>query len=732
MRSSETSPRHIATQAITGAAAAVRRARDKLNAAGEQQGWEAQVGFPSTTYYLPVAYSLLGTRVRTLQEADQVLRRAEQLLPSPPQPKVWLPYLGSTLDAGIATLLAYEIEEACKYLIGPHPVDGIWLGAAEDVIIRQRGIEFVDGTAPGFAAVVGAAPDAATAVRIARSLQEKNLYVFMAGHVDGVSFAEQLASEGVQLGWDTRLIPFGKETSAAIYALGFANRVALSFGGVEAGNATRNLLYNKERTFAFVMALGHVNQDKYAAAAGAINYGFPTIADTDIPEILPTGVCTYEHVVANVPHDQIVERCLEVRGCKVQISKVPVPVHYGPAFEGERIRKGEFHVEFGGKRATGFEFLSMRDLSEVADGRIEVNGPRISEVPAGASLPICMWVEVAGRKMQRDFEPILERQIHHQLNGASGLWHMGQRGLIWMRISKEAYKQGFELRHIGEIIRSRLLADFPAIVDKVQVTIHTQEQQLPELLQQARTVWVERNQRLADMTDESVEVFYSCLLCQSFAPNHVCIITPERLGLCGAYNWLDGKAAYEIDSTGPNQPVRKGECLDPVRGQWQDVNEYVYLRSNRTLERFCAYSIMVDPMTSCGCFECIVALVPECNGVMIVDREFDGMTPCGMTFTTLAGMIGGGVQTPGFIGIGKSYVASAKFIRAEGGISRLVWMPSRLREELRPQLVERLKAESQPQLLDLIADETVTADPMELLAHCERVGHPALGMDPLM
>ena len=98
------------------------------------------------------------------------------------------------------------------------------------------------------------------------------------------------------------------------------------------------------------------------------------------------------------------------------------------------------------------------------------------------------------------------------------------------------------------------------------MTLVTDAEEVQKRLAVARKTYDERNRRLESMTDESVDTFYSCLLCQSFAPNHVCVITPERLGLCGAYNWLDGKAAYEIDETGPNQPIQKGECLDPVRG----------------------------------------------------------------------------------------------------------------------------------------------------------------------
>ncbi len=248
-------------------------------------------------------------------------------------------------------------------------------------------------------------------MRIARELQEKNLYVFIAGNTNGVSFAEQLDEAGVQTGWETRLVPFGKDISAAIYALGFANRAALSFGNIQPGDYERNLKYNKNRIFAFVMALGEVSEEKYAAAAGAISYGFPTIADTDIPQILPTGICTYEHVVSSVPIDHIVEKCLEVRGCKIKVTKVPIPVAYGAAFEGERIRKKQTYLEFGGSRSQAFEYVTTRELNEIENGKITVVGPDIDSVTPGAALPLGIWVEVAGRKMQADFEPILERQI---------------------------------------------------------------------------------------------------------------------------------------------------------------------------------------------------------------------------------------------------------------------------------------------------------------------------------
>ncbi len=718
----------IASSAIQGAHQIVRQAEEAAAKAIAAKGLECPVSFPNTAYSLPVIYSMLGRKVDRLADMQPALDECRKLLPPVPSSEVWLPYLGPALDAGMATLFAFELIEACKYLIGPSPVNGLWLGAADDVIIRERGIEFVDGSAPGFAAVVGAAPDKQIAVRIARELQEKNLYVFMAGHTHGVTFAQQLAEAGVELGWDTRLVPYGREISAAIYALGFASRVALSFGGVQPGDYARNLRYNKERVFAFVMALGEVDEEKYAAAAGAISYGFPTIADTDIPQILPTGICTYEHVVSSVPHERIVEKSLEVRGCKVKITKVPIPVAYGPAFEGERIRKEQMYVEFGGNRTPAFEFVTLRDLKEVEDGKVTVVGPEIDDVAEGSALPLATWVEVAGRKMQPDFEPILERQIHHLINGGEGVWHMGQRDVVWIRISQAAKERGFKIRHLGEILHAKLLADYPAIVDKVQVTLYTDRQEVETRIAGARHIYRERNLRLESLTDENVDTFYSCTLCQSFAPNHVCVITPERLGLCGAYNWLDGKAAYEIDPTGPNKPLAKGECVDPVRGQWPGINDFVYIHSKQTIKSFSAYSILDHPMTSCGCFEAIVAVMPELNGVMIVNREYTGDTPTGMKFSTLAGVIGGGVQTPGFIGVGKAYITSRKFISAEGGQRRIVWMPRELKETLREDLEKVGERLGIANFMELIADESVGVDSASIRAFLEKAGHPALTM----
>jgi acetyl-CoA synthase len=727
--------RIIATAAIRGAHACVERAESMLRDATEHHGRDAAVGFENTAYALPVILALTGTRVERVGDLDGALETARAWLPQVPTGELWLPYLGDTLDAGAATLVAQETVEALKPLLGTPLKNGFWLGPTSDAILREQGIKLVDGRMPGFAACVGALPDDATAEQLARDLQERNILVFMGACTNGDSMAAQLDRSGVDMNWETFLVPYGPDTSSIIHALGFACRAAMTFGGLRPGGvreAREILLYNQRRVFAFVLALGEVDDEKYATAAGAINFGFPILADTDIPQILPSGICTYEHVVSNVGHREMAARAVEVRGVKIHTVDIPIPVRHGPAFEGERVRKEDLAIEFGGKYTRAFEYLVSRPMEKVQDGLIRVVGPEIGDVPEAAQLPLAIFVEVAGRRLQPDFEAILERHIHSFLSEPMGVMHLGQRDSVWLRISKKTRDAGFTIAHLGTVLVHKLKNDFPAIVDKVKVTLFTESEPVDALYPEAAAAYQQRDQRVGSLTDESVDIFYSCALCQSYAPNHLCIITPERLGLCGAYNWLDGKAAYEINPHGGNQPVRKGEVVDPVLGQWKGVNEYVSRYSSGAFTEFSAYSMMQSPMTSCGCFECVACVLPGTGGIMIVDRDYQGMTPVGMSFSSLAEITGGGQQTPGFVGIGTLYVLSKKFISADGGLQRLVWTTRHIKERLGERLKQRCEEIGQPDLFGKIADETVCTELEPLIEHLAAVEHPALALGDMM
>jgi acetyl-CoA synthase len=734
--------RLVAFAAIQGGYNIVSKVEGKLERALQTFNADTKVGFPNTAYFLPVIYSLTGIKIETLEDMKKPLQFARKLLPPHVKGSNHLPYLGPLLDAGMAALFAFEIEEALRYLNDPdfylptEEVDleagKIWLGAADDTVMRKRGVEFVDGSAPGFAAIVGSAPTPEIAKDIVEEYQRRSLYIFCAANQNGTTVIEQLIEADVQVGWNTRIVPFGPDISSAIFALGFANRAAMAFGGVQPGDHNKILMYNKERIFAFVNALGDVNAEWAAAAAGCVNWGFPTIADTDIPEILPTGICTYEHVVANVPHDEMVQKSVEVRGLKTTVSTIEIPCAFGPAFEGERVRGADLYTQSGGGKTQCTEYLKMAEMNEIEDGKVTVIGPDIPDMKEGDTFPMAIYMRVAGREFQEDFEPILERQTHHLINYIQGVMHMGQRDIAWVRVSKAAVDKGFTLKDIGVVLHAKFHQDFGKILDKVEVTIYTKKEEVDKITAEAKSAYTHRDERVETMADEDVEIFYSCTLCQSFAPTHVCTVSPERTGLCGAYNWMDCKASYEINPTGPNQPIEKGEVLDPVMGTFAGVNEFIKKASRGAIESYNFYSMVNDPMTTCGCCEAIAAMLPACNGVMTVNREYAGETPCGMKFTTLAGVMGGGASSPGFVGHSKFNITQKKFIVGDGGLLRMVWMPKILKDEIKDRLDKRGAELGVENFSEMIADETVGTTEEEIMPFLQEKGHPALKMDPLV
>ncbi len=715
-----------------GTAAIISATNNAIEKAARDFGLDQKINFPETNYYLPFIFSMFKLEVKTLRDCQIALKGAQDLDAGKESlNNLRLGLLGGLLDKGIAALICEEILAAINYLEKKHP-SGAGAGFLPDTLLRSLGLQLVDGRIAGIAVILGPAKDDASAEKLVRDFQSRSIVCLLAGNIEGKTFAKQLENRRVEMGLDNYVVSLGDDYLSAIYAVNFAIRAPLMYGGYKGGQWKEILNYTKEKVPAFVVLLSHVDEILVATGLGALSLGFPIITDLEVPQIGKIDTTLYEALVTEKDYLKFAGKCIETRGLKVRVSNIDIPVAYAAAFEGERVRKEQLYVEFGGKNGQSFEYLCSKDNSLVDDGAIELIGPDIDKVGSGnKTMPLAIIVEVSGRRMQKDFEPILERQIHRFINYAMGIMHIGQRDMNWIRISNDAFNKGFRLKHIGVIIHAMLHQEYSAIVDKVSVKIYTIKDDVNRLLPGVKKIFDERDQRISGMTDESVDTFYSCLLCQSFAPNHVCIITPERLGLCGAYSWLDGKASYEITPTGPNQPVKKGELLDERLGQWKNVNEFIYTKSNKTIDKVSMYSLMDAPQSSCGCFECIMAIIPEVNGVMVVNRDFIGMTPCGMNFTTLAGSVGGGAQTPGFLGIGKLYIASKKFISADGGLKRLVWMPKELKDLLADRLKKRAIEIGEPDLLDKIADQTIAVTSEELISYLQKVKHPALSMNPL-
>lgn len=706
--------------AITGGISAVGYADILLNKALRKHGSEKEIGYPDTGYELPCFFGWTKIPVRKLGDLPPLLGEVRAKIRHEPTYE-------NALTAGEATMWAAEIVEAIRYIDNETPYaeeappgTQEYCGFVGDPVLRNLGIAFVDDTIPGCMVFVGKARDPEALAKIIRDCQNKGMLIMATYDI-----IRQLEDKNISMGTDIMLYPLGEFTQV-IHGLSFAIRAALTFGGVQRGDREGLYNYLRRRPKVVVIQLGPLDHVKVAAEFAVLFNGSPTITDQDVEEI------PGKYVVQK-DYDQIVSTAIEIRDMQIKLGAIELPVAYGPAFEGETVRRPDTYVEAGGPSKTKvFELVRMRDADDVEDGKITFIGKDVDEMEEGSSTHLGILVEVYGKKMQEDYESVLERRIHQFINFAEGGWHTGQRNLIWIRLSKTGVQNGLRFKHFGDILYAKLHDEFGALLSRIQVTIMTDLEEIEKHLPEAMDSYASRDKRVAGLLDEKVEQFYTCTLCQSFAPNHVCIVSPERLGLCGAINWLDAKASNEITPTGPNQPVVKGDVIDEKKGQWTGVNVAVHEHSHGKLEVFNLYTMMEFPMTSCGCFECIVGIVPEANGVMVVNREHSGLTPLGMKFSTLAGTVGGGQQTPGFIGVGRYYLVSKKFISADGGFHRIVWMPKQLKEEMMDRLKARAEELGTPDFVDKIADETVTTDPSELVDFLKKVDHPALKLPPMM
>ena len=682
-----------------------------------QHGADKAVEFPHTAYCLPCYYAVTGVKVKTLGEMKEALGVIKSLMTREHQ-------LDDALMSGVATALCAEFIEVLKYLDGAEPYSEPYYGHLPDSIIRELGVPLVTGDIPGVAVIIGLAPTAQEGVDLVKSYQAQGILVTLVGGI--IDQAQEL---GLKMGYNVRIVPLGKDITSVIHVVSVALRAALIFGNVTPGDAAALIKYTSERVPAFVNAFKPIDDVILAAGAGAIKLGFPVISNEDenITEV-PGALIACPNVA------DFNKVSLEARNIKIKITNIDIPVAFASAFEGEIIRRKDMQVEFDGSRVDCAELVQTRSMDEVEDHKITVVGPDVDEMELGSKNPIAYVVEVAGKRMQPDFEPVIERKFHNYINCIEGVYHTGQRDMQRIRIGKEAYNAGFRIRHIGEVLYTQVKNEFEAVVDKCQVTVYTDPAECTRIRHEvAIPVFDKRDARLENLTDETVDVYYSCILCQAFSPSHVCVVTPERLGLCGAVSWLDAKATNELDPNGPCQIITKERPIDENLGSYEDVDEAVQKFSQGALEHVTLYSIMQDPMTSCGCFECICGIEPFSNGVVIANREYAGMTPLGMTFSEMASMTGGGVQTPGFMGHGKHFISSKKFMKAEGGIERIVWMPKELKETVAERLNKTAKElYGIDNFTDMIGDETNTTDPEELVAFLTEHNHPALSMDPMM
>ena len=694
----------LLSMAADGSNAIVDMAKGLVDDAMATHGADAELVYPETGYGLPAIFAWKGIENLTLEKAKEFL----DSLPTAGESSV-----EDGMVAGENAMYAADIIEAIAYL------NGKGNGFIPDRVLRALGLPLVDDTIPGAAVFLGGHVSGEDVSAMIRSVQGKGMVAIASG-----DYPALIQRQGIEMGLDRMLYPVGMFTGT-VHALNFAVRAALTFGNVAGGDAERLSDYLKKRPKVFVIQTGPLCALDAAFAFAALKHSACIVTDQNLPEIPGAVKVCKDHLSS-------IQTGIEERGIVINVEPIELPVPYGPSFEGELIRKPDTYVEAGGTRSTAFEVLLSKDEDSIEDGSIKMIGKEIDDFEAGSIIPLAMIVEVYGKDMHDDLEPVIERRFHSSINFAQGVWHAGQRDSDWVRISNKAKEAGFKLADLGKILVHKVKEEFGGIATRVQATIITDESEIQRRMPEAKEAYDRRDERMKGLKDDLVDDFYTCTMCQSFAPAHICIVSPERIGLCGAINWLDAKAGHEISPNGPNQPLKKEDAIDIDKGEFRGINDMISSASHGDIERICMYSLMDAPMTSCGCFEVIAAMTVDMQAVVLVDRDFPGMTPVGMKFSTLAGSIGGGRQTPGFMGIGRKYITSEKFISAEGGIARIAWMPKHLKDLIKEQFQRRCEDIGMPDLWNKIADETITDDAEGIMAWMAQVEHPALTMDPLL
>lgn len=568
-----------------------------------------------------------------------------------------------------------------------------------DSFVDGCGADLIDGTVPGIALFLGE-PDE-TSVDEIRYCSDRNLRIILAGKYS-------------ELDIDGEFLRLGGNRSLEVN--GFLARTVIRYGNVEPGDRVSVAKYLKKRPKLITVHTGTLTVSDVLTVFSAAAAGSYAVVNSVFPEIPRFSERRSEGLVSKA----MAERGITLRtGGKIRS---------GSSFENERIRKADAFFEFGGDDGTtSYEIVKIRE--DVKDGETVVIGKDLSELEKG-DYSLSLEVGVSGT-VESVMEQAIERRIHFALSRMEGVWHNGQRDTSWIRISNSAVEKGISFKDLGDNIISDIRENFGSAVSSVDVTFSVEPSGVSGGLENAREHYRSRDREIVGLTDDDVDDFYTCTICQTYAPGHICIITPERPSVCGSVTWVDAKVGSEIDPDGRQRPFPKGTCIDCEKGVWSGVNDVVSKASMGSISGVCVHSIADSPMTACSCMEVVAAVSDDRRSVILVDRSETGDNPSGMSYSEISALVGRGSQRPGYMGLGRHYILSEGFLKGDGGLKRVSWMSARLKSMLGNSLKKACENSGDPGLYDKIADGNTVTDNESLVAWLSERDHPSGGMDPL-
>jgi len=457
-------------------------------------------------------------------------------------------------------------------------------------------------------------------------------------------------------------------------------RYALIYGMIEAGDAHEISHSIEEYAPGVIFIVGDLSDVERTLVQGMLALGAPVVALND-----DRGLAGHVNVVADVP--AMIETAWKlpnIRARTVEKVSPDVPVPVGRPLLKEQIREEDVEVKLEGSASS---FLVAKNSPGVLGDCVQLIGSMGDA--AGFSVLIELGNKAADPPITLWVEAILQRVINY----AKGVKVRTEGGrTVQFLMTREARTAGFELEHLGHMIITELRNEFHAI-GPVRVTFILDEGEEERLRPEIDAFKEERSRQIKDASEDDLDSFYGCTRCRSFALAHACTVTPDRPAQCSK-PWYQLKAYAVLapdDIFNACQLVEKGECLDPVRGEYLGVNASTEERSEGRVKRVFLHSVFGHPHTACSCFQNVVYHIPEVDGLAIMNRGYEGEAPGGWTWTKLANLVAGKQYRQGAATIATAYLMSDKFLQADGGYYRVVWMTEALKKVALNSIPEELR-----------------------------------------
>ncbi|MCL1802551.1 MAG: hypothetical protein FWG30_02745 [Eubacteriaceae bacterium] len=683
--------------AASESALLLSQAQEALGNAAEKHGFEARL-----PYTLQLMHALRGISVLDLSDLQKALYEKPEIMPAEGA-------LGSAFNEGLYALLWLESLQALEHM---DDAEAFSLNYMPDADIRDLAVPLARGDVPAIALIIGQTKDDKAFEGLVRKYQESGAVVFLAG-----SAAGQAKNCSIKGGKEYRVFSFASCSQAFAAILRFAEIFSESSGG----SISSLFSFSKSSLPVFLNILGEVSGIAAACAASCMALGFPAIAEAGLGSAyVPTAYESSNGI------GKMADISFRLRGIEAVERESFAANAYSPSFQNEAVMPGELHAQLGWPENSGFLlFFSRSDWP--GNSQVETKGYGLID---GSSLSIL--VECHGPNIEHEFELFAEKQLSIWINRIEGVSLSMNFGSATLRISKAAYDKGFTDESLGQSIYSQVIKEYGDIVSKCRVTIIT-EQSLSENIEAnvAAPLTKIRSERLSELTDENVKLFYACTACRKYQSSHFCAITPEKPGICGAVDYYSAYSEHALSKG--NSPsimaIAKGEASDALLGRYAEVDATL----EKGYKNVAIYSLMQDPMPSIGAFECISAVEPSTSGVLAVPKDYSGATPMGLRFSELAFMASAAKQAPGAMGHSKSYIASKKYLQPEGGIIRVVWMPKSLKDEYRDEINLRAKELTGIEdFAEMICDESIGVTLEELKRHLQDTKHPVSTMPILV